>query len=144
MLTVFLILLLIGILYSFIGIFISGGVIKDREEQNTVVEKIENKNKKVKKVTRHVFKYITYTGETTSEYIFYDENGKRLAVRSKKETDFDKVKSILNEKYPNLADQKIKVGYGKKNPAYIIEKGHELLVLDFETLKEVFYMKEGK
>lgn len=144
LLTIVLILILIGVFYSFVGIFISGGAIKDRNEQEAIVEKIENKTKDVEKVTKNVFKFVTYTAQTQKEYVFYDENAKKIAVRNRSAAKFDEVSELIRKEYPSLEGVKIKVGYGEKNPAYIIEKEYELLVLDYNNLKKVFYMKEGE
>lgn len=144
LLTMLLILILIGIFYSLVGIFISGGAIKDRNEQVAIVEKIKSKTKGVEKVTRNVFKFVTYTAQTEKKFVFFDENAKKIAVRNRNDAKFDEVNEIIRNEYPSLEGVKIEVGYGKKNPAYIIEKEYELLVLDFKSLKKVFYMKEGE
>lgn len=142
--TTILILLLVYIVYTFIGIFISAPNQIYKDKEISITEKIKKDNKKIIDVERFSFKYVTYTATTKKSYIIYDHNGKKIATRKKSEAQFDKVKEIINKKYPALKDSEIKIGYGKKNIAYVIEDGYTWLVLDFDTLKEVFYMKEGE
>lgn len=145
LLTIFLLFVLIVVIYSFIGVSITGPYYIGQNEQNQVIEKIKKEEKKVISITRHQFEYITYTCETKNEYIIYNENGEKILTRSKKELKLDKVKEIINEKYPELATQDIQISYGYENAVYLIEDdNYTKLMLDFDKLKKVFYMKEGE
>lgn len=139
-----LIFLLILVFYSFIGILISGPLIKYEEKERITIAKIEEDNKDVKNIKKHVFRYVIYTGETEESYIFFNKAGMRVAIRDKKDAKFDKVKDLIKKEYPTLDGVEINLGYGKDKPAYIIEKNYEVLVLNFDDLKEVFYMKENE
>lgn len=138
-----LVFLLFFVVYMFIGILISGPVLKKEDEIAKAKQKIVEQYEKIENIERHVFTYVTYTGEDDRRYIIFDEAGKKIAVRYKEDAKFDEVKKLLKEEYPNLVDCEIKVGYGKNKPAYIIEKAYEKLVINFDNLRVVYYMKEN-
>ena len=142
--TVFLIFLLLFVVYTFIGILISGPVLKKESEEKAVIAKITNENKGIENIEKNIFEYVTYTGEDNKRFVIFDEKGNRLAIRYKKDAKFDKVKQMIENEYPGLKDVDIKVGYGKNQPVYIIEKGYEKLIINFDSLRVVFYMKEGE
>lgn len=142
--TTLLVILLLFIVYHAISIFISAPNQIYKEEENKIIERIKKDNTKIEEIERFSFKYVTYTASTDKNYIIYDHNGDKIATRKKSDAQFDKVKEKIEKNYPSLKDSEIKIGYGKKNVAYIIENGYTWLVLDFDTLKEVFYMKEGE
>ena len=54
---------------------------------------------------------------------------------------YEEVKNL--QKTNRKIDCEIKVGYGKNKPAYIIEKAYEKLVINFDNLRVVYYMKEN-
>lgn len=138
-----LIFLLFFVVYMFIGILISGPVLKKEDEILKAEQKIQEQYKNIESIKRHVFRYVTYSGEVEDRYIIFDENGKKLAVRYKKDAKFDEIKKLLKTSYPNLVDCEIEVGYGKNQPAYIIENEFERLILNYDNLRVVFYMKEN-
>lgn len=145
LLTTFLLFVLIVVIYSLIGISISGPYYAEQNDQQKIIEKIKKEEKKAISITRHQFEYITYTCETKNDYIIYNEKGEKILTRSKKDLQLDEVKKIINEKYPELADQDIQISYGYKSIVYLIEDDHYTkLMLDFDKLKKVFYMKEGE
>ena len=142
--TILLVCIVIFLVYVLIGINITGPYHKTHDKIESVITKIEEKEKKVQSIIRHSFKFVTYTCESEDYYRIYDENGKRILSRKKEDLDFDKVKKIINKSYPELKDVDIEVGYGYKNGVYAIEDdNHTLLMLDIDTHKKVFYMKEG-
>lgn len=142
--TVFLIFLLLFVVYTFIGILISGPMLKKESEEKAVIAKITNENKGIENIEKNIFEYVTYTGEDNKCFVIFDEKGNRLAIRYKKDAKFDEVKQMIENEYPGLKDVDIKVGYGKNQPAYIIEKGYEKLIINYDSLRVVFYMKEGE
>lgn len=144
-LVVFLLLVLIVVIYSLIGISVTGPYYLGQKDRNEVISKIEKSEKDVKSITRHSFEFITYTCETDDEYIIYNENGEKILTRDKKDLQLEEVEKIINKDYPALANQKIQLSYGYENAVYLIEDdNYTMLMLDFDELKEVFYMKEGE
>lgn len=144
-LVLFLVLILIVVIYSLIGISITGPYYLGQQDRNEVISKIEKSEKNVKSITRHSFEFITYTCETEDEYIIYNENGEKILTRDKKDLQLDEVEKIINKDYPELVSQEIQLSYGYENAVYLIEDdNYTMLMLDFDDLKEVFYMKEGE
>ena len=143
LITCSLILILFFVFYAFIGILISGPVLKVQSEEASVIAKIEKENKGIENIEKHIFKYVTYSAEDEDTYYFFDEEGNKLAIRDKKNAKFEDVKKLIEEEYPSLKDVEIQIGYGKNKPAYIIEKDYELLILNYDNLREVYYMKES-
>lgn len=144
-LVLFLVLILIVVIYSLIGISITGPYYLGQQDRNEVISKIEKSEKDVKSITRHSFEFITYTCETEDEYIIYNEKGEKILTRDKKDIQLDEVEKIINKDYPELVSQEIQLSYGYENAVYLIEDdNYTMLMLDFDDLKEVFYMKEGE
>lgn len=145
-LTIFLLLLLIVVIYSLIGITITGPYYAGQSEGNKVIEKIEkNEKEDIISISRHSFEYVTYTCETKKKYVIYNEKGERILSRKKTEMQLEEVNKIVNKTYPALAKQEIQLSYGYENAVYLIEDdNYTKLMLDFDTLEEVFYMKEGE
>lgn len=144
-LVLFLVLILIVVIYSLIGISITGPYYLGQQDRNEVISKIEKSEKGVKSITRHSFEFITYTCETEDEYIIYNEKGEKILTRDKKDIQLDEVEKIINKDYPELVSQEIQLSYGYENAVYLIEDdNYTMLMLDFDDLKEVFYMKEGE
>lgn len=143
-LTIFLIIIVIYLVYVLIGINITGPYHKTQDKIDKVITKIEEKEKNVQSITRHSFKYVTYTCESEDYYRIYDENGRRILSRKKAELNFDKVRDIIYKSYPELKDIDIQVSYGYKNGVFLVEDdNYTMLMLDIDTHKKVFYMKEG-
>ncbi|NBK97790.1 MAG: hypothetical protein EOM50_07185 [Erysipelotrichia bacterium] len=142
-LTMVLLCVLIACVYALIAFNITGPYYMGQSKSEKVIEKIKQKEKQVVSIKRHSFQYITYTCETKNKYIIYNEKGEKILTRSKKDLQLDKVKAIVNESYPELADEEIQISYGYKNAVYLLEDDqYTMLMLDFDKLKEVFYMKE--
>lgn len=142
--TIVLTLVLVLQCFFLIGITISGPYYRNVQEEKQMIDKISAKEKNIIAIERHSFQYVTYTCETKNSYVIYDENGKKVLTRKKSELQLDKVKKMVEKQYPILKEQEIKISYGYKGAVYLLEnKNHTMLMLDFDTLKKVFYMKEG-
>jgi len=138
----FSLIILVGlIVISIQGIFVSGPLRKQEQDEANIHKKIQ-KDQTCSQINRISFKFVTYTCEETKQYVIYDENAKKIATRKKSEAQFSKVKEIVNE-YQKFKDAQIQVGYGYEAPAYYIAKDIDSLVIDFDTL-EVIYSSGGK
>ena len=140
-LTCFLFILVGVIVVSILGIFVSGPLRK-QEDDEAKIESLIKKEESCKMIERISFEFVTYTCETTNNYIVFDENGKKIATRKKKDAQVLEVEKIVR-KYPELEEARIQVGYGYEAPAYYITQGIYVLVVDFDTL-EVIYSSGGK
>lgn len=136
--TVILVIILFLVIYIIMANFVTGPVNKNESDINAVKDKISSNNKTCKQIYRTSFKYVTYTCTSSDKYYVYDANGKLLLKRDKSLADFDKVRSMINDKYSYFKNSKIKIGYGRKNIAYVIEKDTNMLIIDFDSFKVIF------
>ena len=131
-------------LYLIIGVTIVGPSTKYEDDQKALIQAIEAQEEDVLSTTRYVFEYVTYTVETESKYCIYDENGEKVLERLKENLQLEEVQAILAENYPDLMEQEIEITYGYDGCVYMIQDDdYTMLMLDFDTLETVFYMKEG-
>ncbi|MDH6366074.1 MULTISPECIES: hypothetical protein [unclassified Breznakia] len=137
-LTAFIIFLLLIIIVSFMGIFVSGPVMKNEEVNQNIISKIETKNKACEQVVRHSFRYVTFTCESDSAYTIYDENAKKIASRKKSDVDFQKANEIA-QTYDEFKDVRVEIGYGYEGVAYVAEVGSTMLIIDFDSYEVLFY-----
>lgn len=143
-LTVFLLFSLAVVIYTCIGIFISGPAIKYEEEQESIHQKIASKKKGVTHIYKHSFQFVTYIAETNKQYLVYDKNAKQIATRTKIDAKFEEAKQAAIKKDAIFIDIEATIGYGYEEVVYTFENGNTMLLLDYETLDEIFYMKEDR
>lgn len=136
--TLLLVIILILVIWNIMAIFVVGPSNKYESDNQAVIDKIATKQKKYKSITRNSFKYITYTCVTDNKYLIYDKTGKKLLERKKSKADFTKITQMINKNYSFFKNQKIKVAYGYKNIAYVVEKQGHFLVLDFDKAKVIY------
>lgn len=145
LLIIFLLFILIVVIYSLIGISVTGPYYLGQKDQSEVIAIIEKNEDDIIAITRHSFEFITYTCETDDEFIIYNEKGEKILTRNKEDLQLDEVEEIIKNDYPALLNQTIQISYGYENAVYLIEDDNfTMLMLDFDELKEVFYMKEGE
>lgn len=143
--TIFLVLIVLFLVYFIVAINVSGPYYQSKVKQDQIITQINQEEKADNKVTRYSFKYVTYTSESEKLYRIYDADGELIMRIKKSALALDKVKDIIDEKYPSLRGEAIQISYGYKNGVYLIENDNDTkLMLDIDTLKKVFYMKEGK
>lgn len=135
--TLILALLICVVIYIISADFIFGPIAKQKHDDQKIEDKISQKHK-CEEVYKTTFKYQTYTCENKDEYIIFDINGDKKSSRKKDNSKLVKLNEIIANKYPSYLDAKIRVGYGKNKIAFIIEKDHDFLVIDYDTLKLVF------
>lgn len=93
------------------------------------------------KLSRHVFQYITYIADGDDEFLWFNQKGSLITKRAKNTLQYDQVKQIL--KQYGINEEMIALGYGYDNPVYVISNHDVELLLDYDTLKEVYYLKKG-
>ncbi|MDF9824082.1 hypothetical protein M2475_000404 [Breznakia sp. PF5-3] len=138
LITLALLLLTLLIMIGVMAIFISGPVLKNQSAEEKVIDKIRNDEDTCESIDRYSFEFVTYTCETSSEYVIYDKNGKKIASRGKKEAQFDEVKE-KQSKYEEFNGIEPVVSYGYDSVVYIFENDIDMLVYDFENLELLFY-----
>ena len=65
-----------------------------------------------------------------------------IVTRKLKTKDFEKVERTVEERY-HAKHIEVSLGYGYDNPVYVVECDKGLILLDYDTLKEVYYLKDG-
>ncbi len=141
-LSIFLVFSFILLCWVSIGVFISGPYFKHEAKSNKIEDKISENHKKVDSIYRNAFAFVTYTLETNKAVFVYDEKGELLLSRDKESLQYKEVEEFIQNTYPELQNVDIQISYGYDNAVYYIEKDYEILLLDYDTLEEVFYMKE--
>lgn len=124
------------------SIFISGPSRKYEEEINDQMAAIKGTYKEIDKLYRDAFYYITYIGEDADNYVWFNEEGKAIVSREKDTLRMDQVKQEVEAQYHG-EDITIRLGYGYDNPVYVVECSVGRILLDYDTLHEVYYLKEG-
>lgn len=125
-----------------IGIFVSGPSRASALQEQEMIQTIETKSPEIKNVYRHVFRYIVYVGERDGFYLFFNEKGEQISSRKKHKENEQKVILELQNKY-HMLDFELKVGYGIEGPVYTCETKQGIVLLDYDSLKEVYYLKKG-
>lgn len=136
-------LLLLGVVIVFeIGIFISGPARKYESDIAKQEARIEKKNTSITRLERNVFYYTTYVG--MDKHTIYWFNTKGIAIESKKKSTlrWEKVKQIAKKRY-HASNCKVTLGYGYDNPVYVIQCSLGRILLDYDTLKEVYFLEKG-
>lgn len=126
-----------------ISIFISGPSYKYKSDIEQEMKLITTTYKDVTEVSRDVFYYTTYVGEDKNTIVWFNEKGKVITSQKKKTLKLEEVKRIVKDDY-GIKKSDIRLGYGYDNPVYVIESKGGKLLLDYDTLKEVYYLKEGE
>lgn len=138
-----LIFILIFVVYINIGICISGPIRKYEDKINMQIKNINKQYKDIKNIRRDVFHYIIYIGENKDYYYWFNEKGNIVDKKEKSTYNETKVNEIIKENYDG-SDIKIQLGYGYHKPVYKIECSKGKILLDYDTLEEIYYLKKGE
>lgn len=136
------IVLLIVLLAEF-SIFSSGPSRKYEEEVRNQMTAIQETYREIENLHRDAFYYITYIGEDSENYVWFNEEGQAIISKEKSSLQMNQVKEIAAQDY-NMEDAEITLGYGYDNPVYVITKGETEVRLDYDDLHEVYYLLEGE
>lgn len=138
-----LIIILIIVLLVESSIFISGPSRKYEEEVSEEMAAIRDTYKEIKNLRRDAFYYITYVGEDADSYVWFNNKGKAIVSRKKDTNQTDKVKQEVEKRY-GAKDIQVALGYGYDNPVYVVQCSKGQILLDYDSLKEVYYLKKGE
>lgn len=137
-----LIVLLVVVLIE-ISIFISGPSRKYEADIKKQEQKIQTKYKEIKKLHRDAFYYVTYVGEDSSSYVWFNEKGNAIQKREKNTLKMDAVKTKIEKDYQGK-DIEVTLGYGYHNPVYVVYCNQGKIVLDYDSLEEIYFLKDGE
>lgn len=142
LITVFLLVLLAVSLMTLIAMYISGPSIKYDKEMQLEMDHIRQSSEaSFLTLERHVFRYVTYIGETEDAYYWFDRDGRELLQKPKQEIHMEEASAYATEAH-DLSDVKKSIGYGYENGAYVLENEEYLLLLDIDTLEEIYYRRK--
>ena len=125
------------------SIFISGPSRKYEEKIDEQMSAIRDTYKEIKNLHRDAFYYITYVGEDADNYVLFNDKGKAIVSRKKDTDQTDKVKQEVQKRY-GAKDIQVALGYGYDNPVYAVECSAGQILLDYDSLKEVYFLKKGE
>ena len=136
-------LVLLIVLLAEFSIFSSGPSRKYEEEVRNQMTAIQETYREIENLHRDAFYYITYIGEDSENYVWFNEEGQAIISKEKSSLQMNQVKEIAAQDY-NMEDAEITLGYGYDNPVYVITKGETEIRLDYDDLHEVYYLLEGE
>lgn len=142
-----LLLIFLFFVYCFIAIFITGPKYHYDIKINQQIQNIKKSNPNVSKINRHVFQYIIYIGEDEHCFYWYNEKGEQITKINKTEFNVQQLQEKINLIAHNLGIQleeiDVKLGYGYKNPVYIIETQNFEMYLDYKDYRLIYFRKKG-
>lgn len=140
--TISLCILLLIVLLIEVSIFISGPSQKYASDIKKQEQTILTKYKDIKILRRDAFYYITYVGEDTDSYVWFNKVGTAIQKRAKSTLKTQEVKAKIEKDYQGK-DIKIALGYGYQNPVYVVNFDKGMVLLDYDTLDEIYFLKDG-
>ncbi len=140
--TLGLLLLTCFIFYLGVAVFISGPKFKYEADILEQEKMIQKEFKDIKDLHRHVFQYTTYVGKEENRWIWFNEKGVAITSREDDTVRFDEVKRSVEDKY-NTKVNDVQLGYGYNNPVYVVYCELGEVLLDYETLEEVYIIRTG-
>lgn len=140
--TLGLLLLTCFIFYLGVAVFISGPKFKYEADILEQEKMIQKEFKDIKDLHRHVFQYTTYVGKEENRWIWFNEKGVAITSREDDTVRFDEAKRSVEDKY-NTRVNDVQLGYGYNNPVYVVYCELGEVLLDYETLEEVYIIRTG-
>ena len=130
------------IFYLGVAVFISGPKFKYEADILEQEKMIQKEFKDIKDLHRHVFQYTTYVGKEENRWIWFNEKGIAITSREDGTVRFDEAKRSVEDKY-NTKVNDVQLGYGYNNPVYVVYCELGEVLLDYETLEEVYIIRTG-
>lgn len=140
--TLGLLLLTCFIFYLDVAVFISGPKFKYEADILEQEKMIQKEFKDIKNLHRHIFQYTTYVGKEENRWIWFNEKGVAITSREDDTVRFDEAKRSVEDKY-NTRVNDVQLGYGYNNPVYVVYCELGEVLLDYETLEEVYIIRTG-
>lgn len=76
-------------------------------------------------------------------YVWFNDAGKAIVSRKKDTIQMDNVKQEVEKRY-GAKDVQVALGYGYDNPVYVVNCSVGQILLDYDNLHEVYYLKKGE
>lgn len=136
-------MLLLLVLYMGIAVFISGPSRRYEAKIEAEEALILKQTPDVQDLQRHVFQYMVYAGEAGDTYVWFNAEGKQITSRPKDSARFTEVAQLAEAAY-GLTDAQVSLGYGYEAPVYVITHKEREILLDYDTLEEVYDLWKGE
>lgn len=143
LITICMILLAIVVFYLNVAVFVSGPASKYDSKIAKEEQSIRAQYKDITIINRHVFQYVVYIGEDEDHYVWFNNKSKAIDQRTKDTYREEEVKSLVASTY-EASDIHVKLGFGYKKPCYVVNCDQGMILLDYDSLKEVYYLKKGE
>lgn len=137
--TTLLVIILLEVIFIEIALFITGPSAKYDAKVEKQIQNIQKNYEKIENIQRHVFHYIIYIGEDEDNIVWFNEEGKPIVTKEKATLQKDKAAQEAQKLY-GWKDVKVTLGYGYDQPVYVIEANNCEVLLDYDTLKVVYYL----
>lgn len=141
-LTISLLFVLFLVIFVEISLFISGPSLRYDDKVSRQKASIQETYENIETIQRHVFSYIIYSGNDQETRYWFNENGELLTKRAMTSLHEDQALAKVKESY-GIDDASVSYGYGYDAPVYVIENEQMEVLLDVDSLKQVFYRKKG-
>ena len=138
MTTLLTIILLLVILIE-IALFITGPSAKYDAKVEKQIQNIEKNYENIENIQRHVFHYIIYIGEDDENIVWFNEEGKPIVTKEKSTLQKENALAEAQKLY-GWKDAAVTLGYGYDQPVYVVEANNCEVLLDYDTLKVVYYL----
>lgn len=129
---------LIALLWS---LFISGPARLHEEQLQAAYAKIQKQVPDIKGLEQNIFEYVTYSGYTTENVYWFNQKCEEIAVRDLSTLDYAKVRQVAKEEY-GIDAETIDLTFGYSAPCYEVRGKNTLLLLNYDTLENVYERKE--
>lgn len=140
--TLCLLILLATSILVVIALYISGPNIKyETEVQNEIAVIKAQSEVEYIDMKRDVFRYVVYIAESDDAYAWYDRDGKALLHKFKKDIHVQDILTNVKDVY-GISDVQGSIGYGYDNGVYIVENDEVKILLDIDTMKEIYYQRK--
>lgn len=140
LISLFMILLFLILIVVNYALNISGPAIKAETEFNQMILKIQETYPDCEDFYRHSFRYVTYSAVDDKNFYLFNHYGELIQTKSLASSKSNEA-VVIATRY-GLGDAEMHIGYGYENAVYVFEHKGTYLYLDYDTLEEIYYMKE--
>lgn len=137
--TTVLVVVLMLVLLIEISLFITGPSAKYDAKVEKQIAAIEKEYQDIKDIKRHIFHYIVYIGKDDEKIVWFNEEAKPIISKEKSTLQLEQAKQEAQKLY-GWNSMEISLGYGYNNPVYVIQSNNCEVLLDYDTLKVVYYL----
>lgn len=136
-LTALMLAVLVSMMSVIWALFISGPAnihnMKIEQAESVMEENVPD----VENLSRHLFDYVTWTGNTSDTLYWFDASGAVITSRDMSSLNYTQARETARSDYGMEADT-IELAYGYSGPVYQLENSQKILMLDYDSLAWVY------